>query len=194
MPARKAPAKQRRTSAQSKPKSAHTAPANLPAPTRPQMPAGYQIVPAKSESDFIPWSEVEAQLQRSKNYWICTCRSDGRPHAVPVWGVWVNGRVYFGTSPESRKGKNLTANPAIVVHLESGDEAIIIEGRARRAQDKDELAAVDEAYSAKYKMRVSTHPDSFIIAVEPHKVFAWRERDFNRRATRWVFAGASRQA
>jgi len=56
--------------------------------------------------------------------------ADGLPHAVPVWGVWVDGALYFGTDRRSRKARNLATNQGAVVHLESGDDAVILEGFA----------------------------------------------------------------
>jgi hypothetical protein len=58
----------------------------------------------------------------------------------------------FGTDPTSRKACNLRANPKVVVHLESGDECVILED----AVEGEEEAApglrrrVGEAYAVKY--------------------------------------------
>lgn len=48
-----------------------------------------------------------------------------------MWGVWLDGVLYFGTGAGSVKARNLAANPALVVHLESGDKAVIMEGEAQ---------------------------------------------------------------
>src|SRR6185437_13395833 len=85
----------------------------VPSPTKVQMPADY--VPKDAKSKFLPWKWATERLERSHNYWICSTRPDGRPHAVPVWGVWVENAFYFSTDPKSRKAKNLKANPAISV-------------------------------------------------------------------------------
>ncbi len=154
---------------------------------RPTMPKGYGIDP-KSPTGMIPWRAANEQLKKSRNYWIATTRPDGRPHVMPVWGVWVRGALYFSTHRRSRKARNLAANPAVVVHLESGDNAVIVEGTAREVTARVALAPVDDAYFAKYKMRLSDIPaGSGIYAVEPHVVFAWREKDFPASTTRWLF-------
>src|SRR5437879_1333607 len=101
---------------------------NFPGPARVQMPADY--TPKGTKAEFLPWEWTTERIKRSHNYWICTTRPDGRPHAVPVWGVWVEDALYFSTDPNSRKAKNLAASPAISVHLESGDEVVILEGQA----------------------------------------------------------------
>jgi nitroimidazol reductase NimA-like FMN-containing flavoprotein (pyridoxamine 5'-phosphate oxidase superfamily) len=155
-------------------------------PDRPQMPPGYQI--AKSAEGMLAWEEVEERLTKSRNYWISTTRPDGRPHVMPVWGVWLNGTFCFGTDRGSRKARNLAANPAAVVHLESGNEAVIVEGVAKELT-ATELKAVDEAYHAKYSMKVSDAPgDGIYYAIHPQVIFAWREKDFPQSATRWTLS------
>ncbi|MCI0404444.1 MAG: pyridoxamine 5'-phosphate oxidase family protein [Acidobacteria bacterium] len=151
------------------------------------MPKGYGINP-RSAKGMIEWPAVSEQLRKSRNYWIGTTRPDGRPHVMPVWGVWVEDKLYFSTHRRSRKARNLAANPAVVAHLESGDDVVIVEGTAREVASKTQLAPVDDAYFAKYKMRLSDIPaGSGIDAVEPHVVFAWREKDFPASTTRWLF-------
>lgn len=154
-------------------------------PDRPQMPPGYGMRP---EGDHLPWSWAEERLVRSRSYWIATTRPDGRPHVMPVWGVWLDGAVVFGTDRGSRKARNLAANPAVVVHLESGDEAVIVEGVAEEVIDAAELQAADAAYKAKYNESLLSAPgDVIIYQVRPRVAFAWQESDFFH-ATRWRFS------
>jgi hypothetical protein len=56
---------------------------------------------------------------------------------MPVWGAWFEDAFFFGSGRESAKSRNLAANPAVVVHLESGDQTVIIEGRAEHVLDKE---------------------------------------------------------
>jgi hypothetical protein len=137
---------------------------------------------------LLPWRWAEERLVRAHNYWVCTTRPDGRPHAVPVWGVWVGGVFYFGSGPRSRKTRNLAANPAAVVHLERGEEAVIVEGRAAPVDPRAVPAEVDREYVRKYRMRLTAHPDSLVLGLRPAVAFGWRERDFPKSATRWTFA------
>ena len=101
-----------------------------PRASRPRM-GGYGV--PQSTQGMLPWSFARERLERARNYWVCTVRPDGRPHAAPVWGVWAKNALYFETARTSQKARNLAANPAIVVHLESGDEVVIIEGTAGQA-------------------------------------------------------------
>jgi hypothetical protein len=129
-----------------------------------------------------------ARLEKSKNYWIGSTCPDGRPHIMPVWGVWLDGAVIFGTDRGSRKARNIRANPLATVHLESGDDAVILECSAREVTDAREIAEIDTAYLKKYKMKLTDAPGvPFILAMKPNVAFAWHERNFAVSATRWKF-------
>ena len=160
-----------------------------PEPERPDMP-GYGI--AEGAEGLLQWGEVTEQLERSRNYWVCTTRPDGRPHAAPVWGLWLDDAFYFSTGRDSVKGRNLAHNPAVAVHLESGDDAVMLEGRVERVADPATLARFDQAYGAKYgiyPIKDAPNPDDpgLFYALRPTVAFAWRERDFPQTATRFRF-------
>lgn len=155
--------------------------------SRPYM-KGYGI--ATDKKGMLAWDEATKQIRRSRNYWIITVRPDRRPHAVPVWGIWLDDAVYFGTDRRSRKGRNLAANPALVVHLESGDDAVILEGVAEEVEvgDRVLLDRIDKACVSKYKIGLLLGKTSVIYRLRPRVAFAWREKDFPRSATRWRFS------
>ena len=154
-----------------------------PVASRPRFAPGYGV--PDSPDGMLPWTWVEERLAASRNYWIVTARSDGSPHAAPVWGLWIDEAVLFSTSPSSRKGRNLARDPRVVVHLESGDEVVIVEGEVQRVP-LDESGA--DAYEAKYDHRPDpTRPDGIWFAVRPRVVYAWLENDYPRTATRFAF-------
>ena len=96
--------------------------------------------------------------------------------------------AHFGTDRRSRKARNLATNQGTVIHLESGDDAVILEGVAEETADRSFVGRIDAAYLAKYKMRLTEAPGAVVIyAVRPRVALAWRERDFPRSATRWRF-------
>ena len=101
-------------------------------PSRPSMPDGYGV--PDTDEGLLDWSWAVERLESALNYWFATTRPDGRPHAMPAWAVWLDGGLYFEGSPLTRRARNLAANPAVVVHLESGDEVVILEGEARRGR------------------------------------------------------------
>lgn len=162
--------------------------AAAPKASRPAMPRDYGI--AKGAKGRLDWSWAVERMAAAKNYWIVSVRPDGRPHAMPVWGVGLNDTVYFSTSLASRKGLNLTANPAVVVHLESGDEAVVLEGTAVRVTDPAELERFDDAYAAKYggirPARDMAQGNGF-YRVALRVAFGWAENSFPNSATRWTF-------
>lgn len=149
---------------------------------RPFMP-GYGIQQADQGAGLFPWATVRDKMAAARNYWVATVRPDDRPHAAPVWGLWVDDTFYFSSGRESRKAKNLTENPAIVVHLESGDDVIIVEGNVTVVTDEATLDRLDETYQAKYQTGLMReHP---VFAVRPQTAFAWLEADLGGSATRW---------
>src|SRR6266571_4819758 len=158
-----------------------------PRATRPNFTPGYGIDPAKVEG-LLPWSFVAERMAGSRNYWVATSRRDGRPHAMPVWGVWIDGVFYFSTDPKSVKGRNLARSSEVVVHLESGDEAVILEGTADRVTDQAELTRFADAYDSKYHYRPDpTNPDQGVYRLNVRTAFAWTEKDFLTSSTRWAF-------
>lgn len=137
--------------------------------------------------DLLPWGFVVERMASARNYWVSTTRPDGRPHAVPVWGVWVDETFFHGGGPATRKARNLQANPHVSVHLESGDDVVIIEGAVTKLTeengDPDLLRRIDDAYEDKYDMRHGTP----IWALRPRVAFGWSEYPTN--VTRWTFEG-----
>ena len=150
------------------------------------MPSGYGI--SGAENGQLPWSYVEEQCAASRNYWVCSTRADGRPHAMPVWGLWLDGRVVFSTDPSSLKARNFVARPDVVVHLESGDEVVVVEGRVE-AMERGLMTAFLDAYEAKYDYRPSGEQTEGVYQVRPVRVLAWREKDFPTSATRFTLGG-----
>ena len=158
----------------------------IPSSTRPRLPKEYGILEEKKDSGLLPWSRVDDSVGSARNYWIHTTRSDGRPHVEPVWGIWVNGHLYFSTSPKSVSGLNLSARNSIAVHLESGDDVVILKGKAEPVTDRELLSRLDEAYFAKYAYHLPAE-DGSVYSLGHRVVFSWVEQDFVGSATKYVF-------
>jgi PPOX class probable F420-dependent enzyme len=155
-----------------------------PTPQPPRIQRSYGVPADTSGAELLPWSEAERWLAESRNFWICTTRRDGRPHASPVWGLWRNGALVFSCSRSSVKARNLARDPRVVVHTESGDDVVILEGQVAEVALDDEIAA---EYDAKYGWRVRPDPASVWFRVVPASAQTWRERDYPKSAARWVF-------
>jgi hypothetical protein len=149
---------------------------------------GYGIVDAKNGRGLLPWTWAEKRLSRAHNYWVATARPDGRPHAMAVWGVWLNSSFYFSTGTRSRKARNLVRNPRCVICTDRADEAVIVEGVARKARVSSLPRQVAEAYSRKYKWELDPSQGP-IFMVRPRVVFGFIEAadQFPGTATRWTF-------
>ena len=151
---------------------------------RPHMP-GYGLQPPTPEAGLLPWSFVSDRMSSAWNYWLAAASTQGKPQAAPVWGIWVEEQFYFSTAARSRKARNLAANPQLVVHLESGDEVVILEGQVEEVAAGAWFDHLDQVYYAKYNVHLTAQNPVYRLAAE--KVFAWREQDFPTSATRWRF-------
>ena len=142
--------------------------------------------------EVIAWTSIEQKLRDAPNYWITTIRSDGRPHARPIDGVWVEGALVFGGSPETRWVRYLQRNPAVSVHLPSGDDVVILEGTVELVMDADHPVSEPSrvAQQAKYPQyypddELPEHQPFWML--RPTVAFAWTLEGFPNGATRWTF-------
>jgi len=163
---------------------------NDPTLSRPYMPKDYGIKDATEGTGLLPWSRACEQLEKSRNYWVITARPDGRPHAMPVWGLWFEDAFYFGTGANTVNGRNIAANPRIVMHLESGDDVVILEGTVEEVKDRDLLARLDKPYHVKYDFHmIDENGNNYmpVYTLKHHLAFAWLEKDFTGSPTRYQF-------
>ena len=162
----------------------------MPAPkvTRPKFPKGYVDKPVS----FVTWEWVAAQLTEARHYWFCSVRPDGRPHVVPRWCVYLDGKIYYDGSPETRHARNIAQNPNVSVHLESGTEAVILEGTSAPAgkPDPDLARRLSDAYRAKYAaLGYSPEPSQWdsggLFVFIPRQCLAWTV--FFENPTKFIF-------
>ncbi len=157
-------------------------PTGEPVVERPMMPGGYGV--PEGDEGTIPWREADAWLVETKVFWIATTRPDGRPHANPIWGAWIEGQFYFDGSPQTRWARNIAANPAIVVHIEKGDVAVMIEGVVEETVPQSEIhAKIRASYGARYSY--IPEEGGVMYVVKPSVGFAWAE--FPRSVTKYKF-------
>ena len=145
----------------------------------------------------LPWSWAQERLVGSRNYWVVTASAQARPHAMPVWGVWLadRERFVFSSSPGARKARNLAENPQASVAIDDTVECVVVEGTVAAAAGTDAGAAAIEAYVTKY-----AEPDGRATLAEfiginalwmlvPERAFAVieREDEFGPKATKWTW-------
>lgn len=163
-----------------------------PTADRPAFPEGYGI-PESSEG-LLTWDQVEPRLREARHYWISSVRPDGRPHSVPRWGVWLDGRFWYDGAPTTRHTRNVEKNPAVTLTLESGTEVVIVEGesRATRADPQGLGTRLAEAFEKYRDAGYSPTPDSWsgpdgggLRVIAPMRVLAWFA--FPTDCTRFTF-------
>jgi nitroimidazol reductase NimA-like FMN-containing flavoprotein (pyridoxamine 5'-phosphate oxidase superfamily) len=105
-----------------------------------------------------------------------------------VDGIWLDDRLYFGGSPQTRRNRNLSENPATCVHLESGTDVVILHGESRELRAPDLSLATRLAENSKTKYGYGWRPEDYqktpgIYVFRPRTVLSWSK--FPRDATRW---------
>jgi hypothetical protein len=132
-----------------------------------------QIDPRYGNASATPpsWSDVERLLTEAQLYWIVTVRAQGRPHAVPLVGVWHAGGFAFCTGAEEQKRRNLDHHADVAVTTGSTGAQrwnvgtnVVVEGRAARVTDPASLQELADAWAAKYgdDWRFAVRGDEFV--------------------------------
>jgi hypothetical protein len=107
---------------------------------------------ALTDRGAAPWAMAEERLEnpeRPRTYWLATVREDGRPHVMPIIGMWMEGAFYFVSGERTLKARNLVREPRCTVvsgttTLPSLD--LIVDGAAAMVTDEETLRRVTEAY------------------------------------------------
>jgi len=151
-------------------------------------------------TDATGWDEAARVLEQAELFWICTVRSDGRPHLTPLVAVWLDGALYFCTGDTEQKFVNMASNPNVLLltGCNSWDRGldVTVEGKAVQVTDEDLLRRLATAWAAKWDGRwqwgvedgVFRHMDGFsvpVFSVVPTKVLAFAKGSFS--VTRHVF-------
>jgi nitroimidazol reductase NimA-like FMN-containing flavoprotein (pyridoxamine 5'-phosphate oxidase superfamily) len=130
-------------------------------------------------------------LAARANYCVVSVRPDGRPHSMPVWGLWDDGDFLFTSGVQSRKIKNLKAEPRCVVSTEDAADPVIIEGTAAIITDLERIARVLDLMNDKYQTSIEAGfldpAVNAAVAVRPRQVISMRHGDFAGSPTRWTF-------
>lgn len=157
-----------------------------------------------SAGELLPWAWAADRLERERNFWLVSVRTDGFPQARPVWGLWFGPGMFLSLA---RGGFHRTAaaegagEVPVTVHADSASEVIIIEGVADRirasadgapptyALDPEVHAEATRRYKAKYD-RDPDGPTQVNFLVRPRRVYSWtenEERTGGDTGTRWDF-------
>ncbi len=157
---------------------------DVPQPDRPDIPDSFGFAIEDYPHTPLSWDWVTERLTAARNYWVASVRPSGRPHSVPVWGVWVDNAFHFATDPLSVTANSLKLNPEGVVNLESGDDVVILQGAFELHNSTDRIR---DAFNAKYELPWGADETIPVFSLTPRKVLAWTEQDYPSNATRWRF-------
>ena len=152
----------------------------------------------------LPWSRprdilaADPPLTKS-SFFLSTSRPDGSPHVAGVGALVADGEIYIVSGPETRKSRDLAANPAcsLAVSLEGLD--LVLDGEAVRVTDRPTLETAaaayravgwpaeveDDAFTAPYSApsagpppwylyRFTIHTAVGVAGAEPHGATRWR--------------------
>jgi PPOX class probable F420-dependent enzyme len=129
-------------------------------------------------------AEVDRRLREELVIWLTTVSPEGQPQSTPVWFLWDGESFLIFSQPGRPKLRNITENPRVGLHLRgdrSGDEVLIVEGRARRDPDSPRADRVP-VYVEKYQDSIEAlewTPASFAadysepVRIVPERVRAW---------------------
>jgi hypothetical protein len=155
--------------------------------------------------EAIPWSRPRdllagGALGSATAVFLGTVRPDGRPHAAGVGAAWYDGDLYFQCGPETRKARNVAANPACTLSASLPGLDLVVEGEAHRVTDAPTLEAIaaiyrdeagwpvgveGDAFTAPYSapgggpppwhlFRLTVHTAFGVATAEPHGATRWR--------------------
>ncbi len=159
----------------------------MPRRVRPKFPEKWHV--PNDPKLWITWEHANDKLAGETVYWVSTASRLGHPHAVPVWGIWKQSRFYFESDPKSVKGRNLLNNQSLVVHVQDGNDTVILEGSARIEKRKETLNQLRKDYVRKYQYTPdwSNEEDQIVFRVEPRIVHAWKAPRMHRSLVKFIF-------
>jgi len=98
----------------------------------------------------LPWSRAHEALvvppSEDLTWFLGTVRPDGRPHAAGVGALYLDGVVWFTSSPAARKARNLAANPRATFSVRLAGVDLVFEGVAERVTDGATLETLATRY------------------------------------------------
>lgn len=156
------------------------------------------------EADPLPWTRardlLDAGALAEAAAFLGTVRPDGRPHSARIGAAWYDGDVYFQTGQQTRKARNVEANPACTLSASLNGIDLVFEGVAERITDGPTLEAVAAVWRengweaeaseggivAPYNAPGTGPPPWHVYRVAAHTVFGVATAE-PYGATRWQF-------
>ena len=126
---------------------------------------------------------VAKLLTRERVCRVATVGEGGMPHVVPVCPVLAEGKVYFASGSDSRKVRNLKANPrlAVLVDLYSEDwsflKGVMVQGTAKLLQRGPQFRKIRTLLYRKFPQypdeAALEESDDTIVELTPTRLSLW---------------------
>ena len=98
-------------------------------------------------------------------------------------GIVAGWQILF---QQSRKARNLAANPRCVICSDRAEQAVIVEGVAELVSDRAFRKQFGDLYQKKYDWDMKDFAEP-VYVVRPRVAFGLFEKKFMGSATRWKF-------
>jgi len=88
-------------------------------------------------------AKAEAFLRGKYFGKIATVRKSGSPHVTPIWYMYEDGKLIINTTTNRVKFRNIKRDPRVCFLVDDGYPYIMIEGRARIANERDPMKDIE---------------------------------------------------
>ena len=125
-------------------------------------------------------TEIDAFLAEPNIAVVATAGPSGKPHAMPIWYLWRDGKILFHTGDDSKKMRNLRANDRISIVVDTKVapyKVVVVEGKARELPGDRSLAReiaihyLGPKQGERYASQ-STEPGA-LVEVTPARFISW---------------------
>ena len=123
-----------------------------------------------------------ARLYREHIVWLASVRPEGRPHLVPIWHVWHDGKLYISTGQHSVKMHNIRHQPRVALALPDAMDVVLVEGLAQPVPELDDELAPYFVEKFGWDFRKDAQYAG-LVQITPTKVLAW-QGDYRQEASR----------
>jgi hypothetical protein len=111
---------------------------------------------------------------------------------MPVWAVWQAQTLLFSSSRQSRKARNLAADPRCTLTTEDAQNPLVVEGVAELLTTpvdlQEFLTSLNAKYGTDYGLEMVDPQANCSYRMRPRWAFGLRSDDFTGSPTRWAFA------
>lgn len=130
-----------------------------------------------------PPDAIEQHLAKPINATVGTLNPDGSIHLAFVLFLWENDRFYFETASQTRKARNVAANPTASFAFEGVGFMAMAEGTARLIEG-DEAHAINGRLRQKYLTKAAAETvgaawgtvDDVSIEITPSRWRSWSNK------------------